>query len=128
MFTEDYDEERAVAHIRRVLDLVSSTACFGPSGTTKDAAKSDGGRNNGQENKSVKKSAAKQKKDEQSPRTTLPVKSSKSMDVAAVDGDGEMSHSCPKLGSFYEFFSLSHLTPPIQCNFFFYFISLLSMS
>ncbi|KAJ6343992.1 hypothetical protein OIU76_005682 [Salix suchowensis] len=25
-----------------------------------------------------------------------------------------MSHSCPKLGSFYEFFSLSHLTPPLQ--------------
>nr|GEV19280.1 retrovirus-related Pol polyprotein from transposon TNT 1-94 [Tanacetum cinerariifolium] len=31
-----------------------------------------------------------------------------------VDGDGELSNSCPTLGSFYEFFSLSHLTHPIQ--------------
>ncbi|CAJ1961296.1 unnamed protein product [Sphenostylis stenocarpa] len=34
--------------------------------------------------------------------------------TAAVDGDSEISHSCPRLGSFYEFFSLSHLIPPLQ--------------
>ncbi|KAK1561123.1 hypothetical protein Q3G72_034740 [Acer saccharum] len=110
---EDYDEERAVAHVRRVLDIVSSTTCFGPSGTAKDGSKSDGGGRNVQESKSAKKSAAKSKKDELSPPPT-PSKSSKSLDDAAVDGDGEMSNSCPKLGSFYEFFSLSHLTPPLQ--------------
>ncbi|KAL5859534.1 hypothetical protein ACOSQ4_000830 [Xanthoceras sorbifolium] len=108
---EDYDEEQAVAHVRRVLDIVSSTTCFGPSGTAKDGSKSDGGRN-ALESKSAKKSAAKSKKDEQSPPP--PSKSSKSSDDVAIDGDGEMSHSCPKLGSFYEFFSLSHLTPPLQ--------------
>ncbi|KAK3194624.1 hypothetical protein Dsin_025934 [Dipteronia sinensis] len=68
---------------------------------------------NVQESKSVKKSAAKSKKDELSPPPP-PSKSSKSLDDAAIDGDGEMSNSCPKLGSFYEFFSLSHLTPPLQ--------------
>ncbi|CAL0302174.1 unnamed protein product [Lupinus luteus] len=31
-----------------------------------------------------------------------------------VDGDCEISQPCPKLGKFYEFFSLSHLTPPLQ--------------
>ncbi|KAK9749509.1 hypothetical protein RND81_02G130700 [Saponaria officinalis] len=31
-----------------------------------------------------------------------------------IDGDGETNNACPKLGSFYEFFSLSHLTPPVQ--------------
>ncbi|KAK6918224.1 hypothetical protein RJ641_016646 [Dillenia turbinata] len=33
---------------------------------------------------------------------------------SVVDGEGEMSNSCPKLGCFYDFFSLSHLTPPLQ--------------
>lgn len=35
---------------------------------------------------------------------------------ASVDADGEMNNSCPKLGSFYEFFSLSNVTPPLQCK------------
>ncbi|KAJ1429488.1 Tetratricopeptide-like helical domain superfamily [Sesbania bispinosa] len=34
--------------------------------------------------------------------------------AAAADGDGEISHSCPKLESFYDFFSLSNLTAPLQ--------------
>ncbi|KAJ6390642.1 hypothetical protein OIU77_024785 [Salix suchowensis] len=66
---EDYDEELAVAHVRRLLDIVACTTCFGPSATSKDVP---------------------------------------------VDAEGDTSHSCPKLGSFYEFFSLSHLTPPLQ--------------
>ena len=32
-----------------------------------------------------------------------------------ADEDGEMSNSCPKFGSFYEFFFLSHSTPHTQC-------------
>lgn len=32
-----------------------------------------------------------------------------------IDGEGETNNSCPKLGSFYEFFSLAHLSPPLQC-------------
>lgn len=113
---EDYDEERAVAHVRRVLDIVSSTTCFGPSGAAKDGSKYDSGKN-AQDNQGAKK--AKSNKDKQSPPPqSPPSKSSKSSssDDMAVDGDGELRHSCPKLGSFYEFFSLSHLTPPLQCN------------
>lgn len=114
---EDYDEERAVAHVRRVLDIVACTTSFGPSAATKDGSKSDTGKNE-PDSKGAKKTAAKNDKDKQSPPEPAPQsknsKSPASNDVA-VDGDGEMSHSCPKLGSFYEFFSLAHLTPPLQC-------------
>jgi hypothetical protein len=27
-----------------------------------------------------------------------------------------MSGACPRLGAFYEFFSLANLTPPLQCK------------
>ncbi|XP_061372875.1 protein REDUCED CHLOROPLAST COVERAGE 1-like [Gastrolobium bilobum] len=73
---EDYDEDGAVAHVRRLLDIVACTTNFGPS-----AAK------NG---------------------------NSHAPPAEVVDGDCEINQSCPRLGSFYEFFSLSHLTPPLQ--------------
>ncbi|XP_044480547.1 LOW QUALITY PROTEIN: protein TSS-like [Mangifera indica] len=110
----DYNEEQAVAHVRRVLDIVACTTFFGPSGATKDGAKSDVAKN-AVDNKSAKKTIVKSSFNKQSP----PLPSSKiskslSSNDVSVDGDGEMSHYCPKLGSFYEFFSLSHLTPPLQ--------------
>lgn len=85
---EDYEEDGAVDHVRRLLDIVACTTSFGPSSPPKNAAKSS---------KSQPPPA------KQSPK-----------DAAAADGDGEISHSCPKLESFYEFFSLSHLTAPLQ--------------
>ncbi|WJX92500.1 hypothetical protein P8452_74132 [Trifolium repens] len=85
---EDYDNDGAVAHVRRLLDIVACTTSFGPSSPPKNAAKS---------NKSQPPP------EKQSPK-----------DAATADGDGEISHSCPKLESFYEFFSLSHLTAPLQ--------------
>ncbi|XP_059318217.1 protein REDUCED CHLOROPLAST COVERAGE 1-like isoform X2 [Lycium ferocissimum] len=84
---EEYDEESATSHIKRLLDIIGCTTCFGPS--------------NG--NKSVKKSSSK-------PRRNSKYKQSPS--PSAVDEDGEMSS--PKIGSFYEFFSLSHLTSPLH--------------
>lgn len=112
---EDYDEELAVAHVRRLLDIVACTTCFGPSATAQDKLKSDTGKNApaAQDNKTSKKTTTK------SPSTAaISTKKSSSPKSASkdvpVDAEGEMSHSCPKLGSFYEFFSLSHLTPPLQ--------------
>ncbi|XP_044501218.1 protein TSS-like isoform X2 [Mangifera indica] len=111
---EDYDEERAVAHVRRLLDIVACTTCFGPSGTTKDGAKSDVAKN-AVDIKSAKKTTAKPSNDKQSPPpTSSKISKSPSSSDDFVGGDGEMSHSYPRLGSFYEFFSLSHLTPPLQ--------------
>ncbi|KAK7292807.1 hypothetical protein RJT34_15661 [Clitoria ternatea] len=89
---EDYDEDRAVAHVRRLLDIVACTTSFGPSSPPpKNVAAS------------VPKSGQ-----SQLPPAEHPPKN------AAADADGEISHSCPKLENFYEFFSLSHLTAPLQ--------------
>ncbi|CAK8560680.1 unnamed protein product [Lathyrus sativus] len=85
---EDYDEEGAVAHVRRLLDIVACTTSFGPLSPPKNGAKS---------------SKSQSPPEKQSPK-----------DAAVADGDGEISHSCPKLDSFYEFFSLSDLTAPLQ--------------
>ncbi|PON98017.1 Clustered mitochondria protein [Trema orientale] len=113
---EEYDDESATAHVRRVLDLVACTTSFGASPGGKeqnskpDASLSGGGGKSapGVQDKNAKKSTA----------ATKPQGSSSGgntkQDVAVVDSEAEMSHSCPKLGSFYDFFSLSHLTPPLQ--------------
>ncbi|XVF80234.1 hypothetical protein PTKIN_Ptkin15bG0054500 [Pterospermum kingtungense] len=100
---EDYDEESAVAHIRRVLDIVACTTCFGPSAAAKDQSKLDAGKD--------KAGAVGKKSTVTAYKESL---SKSSLKDVSVDAEGEMSHSCTKLGSFYEFFSLSHLTPPLQ--------------
>ncbi|GLT79770.1 hypothetical protein SLA2020_512470 [Shorea laevis] len=101
---EDYDEESAVAHVRRVLDIVASTTCFGPSGATKDQPKQDASKNASGAHNSAggKKSTGNAIKQSSEKSSSKHVPS---------DGDGDMSYSSPKLASFYEFFSLSHLTP-----------------
>ncbi|KAF2324882.1 hypothetical protein GH714_021008 [Hevea brasiliensis] len=106
---EDYDEKLAVAHVRRLLDIVACTTWFGPSASTQDNAKSDSGKNApGALDKTGKKVTTK------SQATTAKQSSSSSSKEVLMEAEGEMSHSCPKLGSFYEFFSLSNLTPPFQ--------------
>ncbi|KAB2034621.1 hypothetical protein ES319_D04G098600v1 [Gossypium barbadense] len=99
---EDYTEDLAVAHIRRLLDIVACTTSFGsPKSATrtipkesssKGSAAVDDAPTNGVE--SPDNSKAKEK-----PEAT----------AAAVS-------MCPppRLGQFYDFFSFSHLTPPIQ--------------
>ncbi|KAJ8900444.1 hypothetical protein K2173_025221 [Erythroxylum novogranatense] len=114
---ENYDEELAVAHVRRLLDIVACTTCFGPS----EKPKSDVGKNAtvGEDKHNAKKATARlQSANASSTGTTASPKISSSMKPSSKDVPTEteaaMDHSCPKLGSFYEFFSLSHLTPPIQ--------------
>ncbi|XP_022731941.1 protein TSS [Durio zibethinus] len=97
---EDYTEDLAIAHIRRLLDIFACTTSFGspkPAARTvpkepgfKESAASDNGPSHGSE--SSDNSKAKEK-----------------IDAAAVS-------MCPppRLGQFYDFFSFSHLTPPIQ--------------
>lgn len=101
---EDYNEDTAAAHVRRVLDIVACTTCFGPSPS--DAGKNaQGAQDKNSGNKSSKALANAKQSSSSSPPPTP---------SSANEGEGEMSNSCPKLGSFYEFFSLSHLTPPLQ--------------
>ncbi|XP_038984987.1 protein TSS isoform X2 [Phoenix dactylifera] len=100
---EDYDEESAVAHVRRLLDIVACTSCFGPS-PAKDSAGKDAKDSAG---KDAKRSAA-GAGGVASHKTSPPPKE------APADVEAEMNGACPRLGAFYEFFSLSHLTPPVQ--------------
>ncbi|KAL3743638.1 hypothetical protein ACJRO7_018843 [Eucalyptus globulus] len=114
---EDYDEDRAVAHVRRLLDIVACTACFGPSSAAaaKDPLQPEA-RKGGvdSQDRSVKKPGkASQAAAAAAAKRAAPPPPNPPSDPAA-DGEGEASHSCPKLGSFYDFFSLSHLTPPLQ--------------
>ncbi|OMO54167.1 Tetratricopeptide-like helical [Corchorus olitorius] len=106
---EDYTEELAIAHIRRLLDIVACTTSFGapkPAGRTgakepssKESAAAENGPSNGSE--SPDNSKAKEKTDATAAAATAA--------AAAVS-------MCPppRLGQFYDFFSFSHLTPPIQ--------------
>ncbi|KNA20821.1 hypothetical protein SOVF_049160 isoform B [Spinacia oleracea] len=88
---EDYTENDAVVHVRRLLDIVACTTAFGPKlarkepGSTKDEGESE---------------------------------SEKKYEVAAAAAGGEKGevNMCPppQLGQFYDFFSFANLTPPIQ--------------
>ncbi|KAJ6799447.1 protein TSS [Iris pallida] len=89
---EGYDEERAVGHVRRLLDIVACTSFFGDAGPKPAPAKTPASGGDG-----AHKSAA------------APVAKEVPPEIEA-----EMNGACPKLGAFYEFFSLSNLTPPIQ--------------
>ncbi|KAJ6675220.1 TETRATRICOPEPTIDE REPEAT (TPR)-LIKE SUPERFAMILY PROTEIN [Salix viminalis] len=117
---EDNNEELAEAHVRRLLDIVACTTCFSPSASAHDRITSDIGKNApaALDNKTSKKTTKSQSSSSSNTTTTTANKQSSSPKSASkdvpVDAEGEMSHSCPKLGSFYEFFSLSHLTPPLQ--------------
>ncbi|MCE3214681.1 hypothetical protein HAX54_053037, partial [Datura stramonium] len=116
---EVYDEESATAHVRRLLDIVACTTSFGPSGTSGKELKTDSSKNarGAQDNKSAKKSNKVRANDKpSSPPQSPPAAAAPQLgkDAASVDVEGEMSNTCPKIGSFYEFFSLSHLTPPLQ--------------
>ncbi|XVE94173.1 hypothetical protein REPUB_Repub01dG0259100 [Reevesia pubescens] len=100
---EDYTEDLAIAHIRRLLDIVACTNSFGspkPPGRTvpkepgsKESDASDNGPSHGTE--SSDNSKAKEK-----------------IDAAAAAAVSMCPP--PRLGQFYDFFSFSHLTPPIQ--------------
>lgn len=128
LITEAYDKESAAAHVRRLLDIVACTTSFGPSAGSKEGNKTEEVKNaRGAQDKSssAKKSGSKSNNGKQSPATTedsagkcsnATILSPSKDDISMmIDGEGETNNSCPKLGSFYEFFSLAHLSPPLQC-------------
>lgn len=106
---EDYTEELAIVHVRRLLDIVACTTCFGSAKPAADrtvpkepASKEPAGVDNGPSHGSESSDNSKAK-DNTDPSAA----------AAAVS-------MCPppRLGQFYDFFSFSHLTPPIQCKIF----------
>ncbi|EOA18408.1 hypothetical protein CARUB_v10006951mg [Capsella rubella] len=103
---EDYTEEQATAHIRRLLDIVACTNAFGPSkppvSRTPPNEKKESGSTEG---------------DSPADKDAGDSGSGLSPKAQAAEGTdkGEIN-MCPptRLGQFYEFFSFSYLTPPIQ--------------
>ncbi|XP_021760301.1 protein TSS-like [Chenopodium quinoa] len=122
LLEEAYDKESAAAHVRRLLDIVACTTSFGPSASAKEGAKSEDAKNARgalvKTSSASKKSGNKSNSGKQLPAPAtedFSGKSSTKDDVSMmIDGEGETNNSCPKLGSFYEFFSLAHLSPPLQ--------------
>ncbi|KAH7864040.1 hypothetical protein Vadar_024934 [Vaccinium darrowii] len=112
---EDYDEESATAQVRRVLDIVACTTSFGSSAIKDSKVEScKNARGAAQDTKTGKKSGKSPANKQSSSSSPPQSPSTQASKDASVEGEGEISNSCPRLGSFYEFFSLSHLTPPLQ--------------
>ncbi|PIA34704.1 hypothetical protein AQUCO_03700173v1 [Aquilegia coerulea] len=117
LIEEDYrEEDEAVAHVRRLLDIVACTTYFGTSSpsTIKDTVASAAAKDCKCEdvvNGGKKTATATGNAKLQASSTTTTVAMGKD---GLMEGEGEMSSACSMLGSFYDFFSLSHLTPPIQ--------------
>ncbi|KAL9245417.1 hypothetical protein vseg_019075 [Gypsophila vaccaria] len=104
---EAYEKESAEAHVRRLLDIVACTTSFGPSSAAAEDAKAA-------PEKAKKSGGRKQSPPRAAAEVAGKVNAAKEDVVAMIDGDGETNNACPKLGSFYEFFSLSHFSPPVQ--------------
>ena len=98
-FAEDYTEDLAVGHVRRLLDIVACTTAFGAKTATSKVAANTPGSSDG-EDKKVASGLKTEGSDE------------KGDPMAEI-------YPPPRLGQFYDFFSFSNLTPPIQCMFFF---------
>ncbi|KAJ3699054.1 hypothetical protein LUZ61_002759 [Rhynchospora tenuis] len=100
---EDYTEELAIAHVRRVLDIVACTTAFGPA-PPKSA--------------SVSSSASAKPEDthfDSEPKPTIePNKTGCNASPVAGCKDEPLLYPPPKLGQFYEFFSFSNLSSPIH--------------
>ncbi|KAL1551360.1 protein TSS-like [Salvia divinorum] len=105
MVEEDYgDESRALSHVRRLLDIVACTTRFAK---PKFGAGAGGAESRQKRSKVQQSTAAPAAQDGESrlPEATQSV----------ARGNYEMVaiQPIPKLSDFYEFFSLSHLSPPI---------------
>ncbi|XVF24750.1 hypothetical protein REPUB_Repub13aG0153900 [Reevesia pubescens] len=115
MVEEDYTEEaQAVAHVRRLLDIVACTTRFSNPKRLRSQSSSD--------SKSKKVNSRPHQPNHSAPHpppppsyggdgsvsetTSISAAISESMDMAAI-------HPTPKLSEFYDFFSFSHLSPPI---------------
>ncbi|GKC09985.1 hypothetical protein Tco_1001595 [Tanacetum coccineum] len=87
---EDYTEDLAVGHVRRLLDIVACTTAFG----AKTAASKVTGSSDGEDKKLASGLKTEGSDEKGDPMAEI--------------------YPPPRLGQFYDFFSFSNLTPPIQ--------------
>ncbi|XP_065848937.1 protein REDUCED CHLOROPLAST COVERAGE 2 [Euphorbia lathyris] len=128
---EDYTEEEAVAHIRRFLDIVACTTSFGHSSSKptsrtnlKDSAPKETSSteiepiqssDNGGDANSKPKTGAGGDKKICAANCKIGKESCKDV-LEKGDAAAGVISMCPppRLGQFYDFFSFSHLTPPVN--------------
>ncbi|KAF7023888.1 hypothetical protein CFC21_036317 [Triticum aestivum] len=120
----EYDEDSALVHVRRLLDIVACTASFGsPPPTPPPPSPKDADATKEPSNSSSKPAAAASSGGRRmgSPPPLPKESAPKDANAAAAKEDGvsaeleaEMSGACPRLGAFYEFFSLANLSPPLH--------------
>lgn len=131
-----------MVHIRRLLDIVACTTSFGGSSSPKPAGRT-GFRDlgNKEPGSTETEPASENATSVPNPKAKIPDKKSGSVspgslkwkppksEIVSAEGDaaekGDAAAAAimcppPRLGQFYEFFSFSHLTPPIQCEFLVY--------
>ncbi|PKU87812.1 Clustered mitochondria protein [Dendrobium catenatum] len=125
MTEEEYTEELAVAHIRRLLDIIACTTAFSHA-----PAKNAGASTHPDANSPT--SGAPSSGGVSKERDALPADTSESIlkTQRGSDKSGSLAPAVgasgankkeeapiyppPKLGNFYSFFSFSHITPPLQ--------------
>ncbi|KAG6517701.1 hypothetical protein ZIOFF_021098 [Zingiber officinale] len=118
---EEYTEELAVAHIRRLLDVIACTTAFGASPErnagpeSPSSAGGGGGKGDSRPGDAAKPGEAngEESKDEGAEISGSKKVASPTSATVTVHKDDPL-YPPPKLGQFYEFFSFSHLTPPLQ--------------
>ncbi|XP_021844386.1 protein REDUCED CHLOROPLAST COVERAGE 3 [Spinacia oleracea] len=106
MVQDEYSSEaQAVAHARRLLDIVACTSWFN---------KPKGQRPTSSDHKSKKVKAHSPTGVGPAPSMEEPrIQNGPSVSVISEENDMAALHPTPKLSEFYEFFSFSHLTPPV---------------
>jgi len=98
---EDYSlEEQAVAHVRRLLDIVACTTSFGKAKKQQNATSTN------EKTTPVPSPSSSPPSPTATTLASVPAISDQ-FDMAAIKPP-------PKLSEFYDFFSLCHVTPPIQ--------------
>ncbi|KAL5196893.1 hypothetical protein ABZP36_000405 [Zizania latifolia] len=121
---EEYNEESAVAHLRRLLDIVACTTSFGPppppppppspKDAATDAAKEPSGSKAGPTASTGGRRTGSPPPSDAVAKDAAAAASAAKESSASVELEAEMSGACPRLGAFYEFFSLANLTPPLH--------------
>ncbi|XP_027067368.1 protein REDUCED CHLOROPLAST COVERAGE 2 isoform X2 [Coffea arabica] len=130
---EDYTESQAVGHIRRLLDIVACTTSFGGSSSSPKPNSKPGSRDTGHKDSGSSESepgpenvvsdpTSRPKLSDKKPGTAAHSQKPKPEIIPADGGSAENNGAAaaammcppPRLGQFYDFFSFSHLTPPIQ--------------
>ncbi|KAK4837938.1 hypothetical protein QYF36_009678 [Acer negundo] len=120
MVEEDYrTEAEAVGHVRRLLDIVACTTRFSKSRNAKSPssesrAKKNGGGRPHHPTATANRPQPSDADNQGGPHATL-LPSDEASITSAMSPSLDMAaiHPTPKLSEFYDFFSFSHLSPPI---------------